>query len=55
MSRNLQEVATSILCILGLAIDKDCLYVGFIGVGAIWQNSNQDENSETQATPGGYL
>ena len=41
--------------ILGPSIDKDCLYVGFIGVGAIWQNSSQDENSESRASPGGYL
>ena len=41
--------------ILGPSIDKDCLYVGFIGVGAIWQNLRQDENSESQASPGGYL
>ena len=41
--------------ILGPAIDKDCLYVGFIRVGVIWQNLSQDENSESRASPGGYL
>ena len=41
--------------ILGPSIDKDRLYVGFIGVGAIWQNLREDENSESRATPGGYL
>ena len=41
--------------ILGSYTDKDFLYVGFIGVVAIWQNLSQDENSESRATPGGYL
>ena len=31
--------------ILGPSIDKDCLYVGFIAVGAIWQNLSRNENS----------
>ena len=41
--------------ILSPSIDKDCLYVVFIGVGAIWQNLSQDEISESRASPGGYL
>ena len=41
--------------ILGSSIDKDCLYVGFIGAGAIWQNLSQVENSESWATLGGYF
>ena len=41
--------------ILGPSIDNDRLYGGFIGVGAIWQNLSQDENSESRESPGGYL
>ena len=39
--------------ILDQSTHEGCLYVGFIGVGAIWQNLSQDENSESRATPGG--
>ena len=41
--------------ILEPSTQKGCLYVGFIVVGAIWQNLSQDENSESWAMPGGYL